>query len=396
MRSRVSLLVVSMALVSVPASASDLALTTGYVPLPPSMGEVAPGPPTTNILFLNRCASGCVVTPGFDDSRQNRSSILDSVAQFDAYPHGDDSWNRMVACVDALYAPFDIIVTDQDPGNVPHFEAIVAGKPEDAGFPHNVGGVAPFACGVIENSITFTFAESLGNQSLRTCEVVAQETAHGFGLDHEVLCEDPLTYLSGCGRKCFQNQDAACGEYGARECYCGGDMQNSWQYLADTFGMNPSPPQPEMSFIEPQPGGTVSVGFHVRVDSSLTCLDQVEAWVVQGDTAYSIGTLTTWPYVFNTPQDLQLGSATVRVRASDHNGDSVQSEIDVTVGVGPAEADASVPPCQQGQCADAGIPSGASEPGGIGCDATGRSAAPMFLVLLALSVAITARRRRVS
>jgi uncharacterized protein (TIGR03382 family) len=353
------------------------------------MGDVVAGQPTGNILFLNRCASGCVITPGFDDSRQNQSSILDTTAQFDAYPYGDDSWDRLVSCVESLYAPFDIQVTDTDPGDLPHFEAIVAGLPTDAGFSPNVGGVAPFACGVIDNSITYTFAASLGNKPLRACEIVAQETAHGFGLDHEVLCEDPMTYLSGCGRKCFQNTDAECGELGARDCYCGGDTQNSWEYLAETFGTNPAPPAPEIEFLEPTDGATVSVGFHVRIESTLTCLSDVQGWITQNGEEKFIGEIGLWPYVFNTPVDLVKGPAMVRIRATDHNGGIVESQVDVTVG--DVQIDASVPTCGSGQCADAGTNGAAPGPGGYGCAATGTDAAGALGLAFAIMLLVWRR-----
>ena len=67
-----------------------------------------------------------------------------------------------------------------------------------------------------------------GLQSL--CETVTQEVAHAFTLDHELLCEDPMTYLDGCGAKSFQNVLAPCGEYEERPCSCGDPAgQNSVQ-----------------------------------------------------------------------------------------------------------------------------------------------------------------------
>jgi hypothetical protein len=138
-----------------------------------------------------------------------------------------------VSCVAALYQPFGVVVTDVDPGSAPHFEAIVAGAPGEIGA-SGIGGVSPFACGVIDNAITYSFANIYGSVQ-DICDTVAQESAHAFGLEHEYLCEDPMTYLTGCGAKVFQDVDAPCGELAPRDCECGGPTQNSFQVLTDVF-----------------------------------------------------------------------------------------------------------------------------------------------------------------
>ena len=75
------------------------------------------------------------------------------------------------------------------------------------------------------------------------CEIAAQEIAHAYGLDHEFLCDDPMTYLSGCGRKTFQDRTVSCGEYSARACKCSG-QQNSYRALIDRLGPAGSAPPP--------------------------------------------------------------------------------------------------------------------------------------------------------
>ena len=51
----------------------------------------------------------------------------------------------MLQCVKDTYAAFDVTITDVDPGNVPHFEEIIGGTPDQlrSDIP-NAGGVAPF------------------------------------------------------------------------------------------------------------------------------------------------------------------------------------------------------------------------------------------------------------
>jgi hypothetical protein len=85
------------------------------------------------------------------------------------------------------------------------------------------------------------------------CEVVAHELGHAFGLEHEYLCKDPMTYLEGCGHKTFQDVAAPCGEDEPRAC-SGGGKQNSVQHLTQVLGLAsdqpniddpPSPPTPK-------------------------------------------------------------------------------------------------------------------------------------------------------
>ena len=71
----------------------------------------------SHTIYLNPCLpNGCTVHPGNDDSRTDSSSIPETQAVLTAYPHGSTSWNTLVQCVKDMYAPFDIQVTDVDPG----------------------------------------------------------------------------------------------------------------------------------------------------------------------------------------------------------------------------------------------------------------------------------------
>lgn len=353
-RSFIAVLVTLAAATS--ARAEQQRPTTGFVPLPPGMGRVIQGDSPTRILFLNRCAGGCTFTPGFDDSRVDQSSIVGQTSFLAEYPWGDDSWDRTVACVKTLYAGFDIEITDQDPGDVPHFEAVVAGEPGDVGMDPNVGGVAPFDCGIIDNAITFTFATKLGNQPQTLCEVIGQESAHAFGLDHELDCQDPMTYLDGCGNKCFQDTAARCGEQNERECWCGGDTQNSYRMLADIFGTRTASFSAAVS--EPQANTTVLPGFFVRATGNIPCLRSIAASLVRDGVETPIGELFTWPYVFNTPSDLAPGPMTVRVVATDHAGASYEDAIAIMIGGDNPAPDAGIDQCDN--CGGGGCAAGPS------------------------------------
>lgn len=191
----------------------------------------------SKVIYLNRCAGGCTLEPGDEDARIDRSSLVSRSVTISEFAHGEAAWDAVVGCVAGMYEPFGLVVTDVDPGSAPHFEAIVAGSPSEIGA-KGIGGVAPFACGVIENAITYSFANIYGSVQ-DICETVAQESAHAFGLEHEYLCEDPMTYLTGCGAKAFRDVDASCGEYDPRACECGGATQNSYRVLMGAFAGGP-------------------------------------------------------------------------------------------------------------------------------------------------------------
>jgi hypothetical protein len=263
----------------------------------------------SRILYLNRCVGGCVIEPGFEDSRTNHSSIVETTRNISEFRHSDEDWQYIVDCVRELYAPFDVLVTDEDPGDISHSEAIVAGTAVEAGF-LGAGGVAPFACSFIDNAITYTFAGNYEN--MRTiCNVVGQESAHAFGLDHEMECKDPLTYLGGCSLKSFQDVDAPCGEYVERECECGGDTQNSFRYLEDLFG--PGFP-PTVQIESPRPEERVDIGFQIRatgIDDGL--VTRSELWIDE----VLVDSLDKAPFEYQAPTTLRPGAHEIEVRIFD-------------------------------------------------------------------------------
>ena len=85
--------------------------------------------PISHTLYLNDCLpNGCLVQPGFDDSRTNHSSIAQQPSVLSAYGHGEAHWNELVACVRETFAPFDIDIVTDDPGQADHFEVMIGGS----------------------------------------------------------------------------------------------------------------------------------------------------------------------------------------------------------------------------------------------------------------------------
>jgi hypothetical protein len=285
-------------------------------------------PPKHRILYMNRY--GGVFMPGSpDNSSLNISSVPDTgTATIPPFPYGDDVWNDVMACVRDIYAPFNITVTEEDPGDAPHIESVVGGQPGDVGAGDDVGGVAPASpgCAVVERAIVYTF-DVWGQNVRNICETVAQESAHAFGLDHEFLCQDPMTYLFGCGPKTFQDVDAECGEYEPSLCKCGGMTQNSVQMLLGVLG-EPDRVGPSASISEPADGATVSPQFHViaTADDDVE-ITGVELWVDGQHRA----TLARPPYDFTAPPDLTFEPHLVEVRAVDFGGNVAIAAVNVTI-----------------------------------------------------------------
>jgi hypothetical protein len=199
--------------------AATLGLLTGLLP---AAAQAA------GTLHLERCVGNCVYQGNFsNNSCANLSSILTGTRTLTPFSHGDEAWQEVVDCVTAALAPFDVAVTDVNPGcAVPHWEVAVAGTPTEAGQSPSVAGVAPFSCGVIPNAPAFAFA-NIHDDMLALCWTVTHEFAHLLGADHELRAVDPMTYLPGCLPKRFSAAATDCGEGSARTCCTGSATQVS-------------------------------------------------------------------------------------------------------------------------------------------------------------------------
>ena len=209
-------------------------------------------PPERTLLYLNSCQpSGCVVQRmNNNDSRFNHSTITaNGQRTLGAFSGTAELWAELVQCVRDVMQPYYIDVTDIDPCldtgsncTTAHHEAMIAGLPTQLGFSNGVAGVSPYSCGIIPNSITFTFANLNPTDLLDLCWTATQEVAHSFGLAHEMYCPDSMTYLTGCGFKRYTDVLADVGTQGpcqpSQECQCGPTQQNAHQSMLGALGVN--------------------------------------------------------------------------------------------------------------------------------------------------------------
>ncbi|HSD88702.1 MAG TPA: Ig-like domain-containing protein [Kofleriaceae bacterium] len=340
----------------------------------------------SRIVYLNK--NGVTLSPGDNDSRTNKSTIVTQTTTLPAWNVSAANWDATVSCMRDLFSRFDVSIVDQDPGNVPHIEAVFGGSPTQVGMDANTAGVSPFTldCGIIENSIVFTFTGAFQLTSREACEIMAQEVAHSFGLDHEYLASDPMTYLDYTGNRAFQDQTSQCGEYAARTCGINGSTcrngQNSVALLKERLGTADAI-SPTMAWSSPANGATVPPGFEVHASGT-------DNLAVMSATLRIDGTQTDMktgpgPYVFVTSSSLAEGSHTIVVEISD--GKNLKSETrTVTVKKG-------APPPQDPGSGTGGTGSGSDLDNGDivgGCTAGGGQMG----ALLAFGLVGLLRRRR--
>ncbi len=338
---------------------------------------------TPSYLYLNRCSGGCGITgtTNVNDASAHMTTIPApgsyTVAEFadgngDLGATADADWAAVVKCIQEVYSPYGITVSDQPPpAGTPFNEAIIAGKPQNVGLGVDILGIAPLAndCSPQANVISFSFANHHAPESrvLNICWTASQESAHAFGLDHEYefsdgtsACNDPMTYRVDCGgQKFFRNKRAKCGEMMVRNCRCG-SSQNSHQQLLSIFGPGQViTPPPVASIIFPANSGTVTNGFVVHVQAgSQRGVAKVELflngsrWMVLPGAGFGPnGQSLDSKYTFYTPPNVPDGIIDIQAFAYDDLGLSVAT-IPITVTKGaPCAGDSA---CADNQTCDAG------------------------------------------
>lgn len=374
-----------------PATIDDLKFARQVLP-PTVTGDGTTALAMSRVIYLNK--TGVTLLPGENDARTNRSSIATQQTTIPAWNPSPTIWAATVSCMRDLFAPFDVTVVEADPGNVPHIEAVFGGTPQLLGMEAGVAGVSPFTqnCAIIENSIVFTFTSVIPQDARLACEIMAQEVAHSYGLDHVLLASDPMTYLQYTGDRSFKNQTASCGENTARPCGIGGSTcranQNSVGLLTERLGAKTADAIPPTgSITSPTANAQVPPGFNVYVAATDNLMVRSGKLFVDGTATQ---TLTTGgPFTFTTPATLAEGPHKIKIEISDGINVVMTTEITVTVKNG------ATPPAPPGM--GGGGSGGDTGTGGDSNEITGGcstgSGSSSLLLGLAL-VGLIIRRRR--
>ncbi len=320
----------------------------------PATGQTA-AIAASRVIYLNK--NGITLQPGDNDSRTNKSTLAKVATTIPAWNVSDTTWSETVACVKELFAPFDVTIVQTDPGpTVDHIEAVFGGQPAMLGMDSSVAGVAPFKsdCSILEDAIVFTFADHIPQDPRMACEVMAQEIAHAYGLDHERLPADPMTYMHYDGDRSFQNQLAECGEDKARPCGidnsdCRG-KQNSVELLTQRLGLKAVPGDvtpPTVAIVSPADGATVAPGFEITVNASDNTRVTMASLYID---SVPSGSSSVAPWTLKTPATIVKGRRTIKVEVTDGRTTRT-AEIHVTV-----EGDASSEDDLSGGCSTGGAP----------------------------------------
>ena len=345
-----------------------------------------------NTIFLNRCAGGCLIRVGPSDSINDRWQISAN-ATLSAWPYDDATWTAVMNCVKDDFSPYNVVITDVDPGTASHFEIMIAGAPGDLGMPAAYGGVAPGGCTTtyLDNALVFDFAKVWGAGATcdagcieDICSTAAQEIGHTFkSMDHVTVAADPMTYFYYADRRYFQDTAAQCGSdcqggVGPGNVTCTGtnlqnhvcrcttsQTQNSHQVLLGLFGAGAGTP-PTVTITGPKDGASVQEGFVVNVDAQddSNRISKVELRI---DNTL-VGTSMNKPFVFNAPASLGNGTHMLEATAYDPHGTPGKGTASVFIG-GPCNSTGdctrSTDVCAGGRC----VP-GPSVTGGLGTSCT--------------------------
>lgn len=359
------------------------------VETPPSALQIVPPHAVVSpIIYLNRCRANykgagttpCEVTKGGLNQASNLTSTIPDGAAgtkytLSEYQNGlgqsgamaDAEWDEVVKCVQEVYSPFLTTVTDQRPVAATYHHAVVGGTPGQLGLDNSIGGISPgVGCNAVDNLVTFTFSNSTGGNGIdrihRMCQVIAQESAHSYALDHSYsfpggrsACNDPMTYRTDCGgQRFFRNDQATCGEDSARPCSCG-STQNSHLKLLSVFGAGtPTTAKPTVSVNAPA-GGSIGVSitataFSKRGIAKLELYLNGYKWAEAKGNAFGPSGQPEGTYSLLVPAMVPNSTYDIKVRALDDLGQFTDS---ATITANKGAPCASADTCLKGQlCTD--------------------------------------------
>lgn len=191
----------------------------------------------SRVIYLN--PAKITIFGGDDDAHRNLSGMVPAGmhAVMPGYTGSDQQWGQIVQCVRARFADFDVAITEQRPTKPGYTMVAVGGTPAHLGVDRaTVSGLAPFNGEPLANSIVFAFSGTHSNRVLDTCETIAHEIGHTYGLDHSYACSDLMTHLAGCGPKQFLHEPVPCGEQSERPCHDDEPTQRTYDRLMSILG----------------------------------------------------------------------------------------------------------------------------------------------------------------
>lgn len=277
----------------------------------------------TRVIYLDHAVTD-VHYGSADDSISYTSSLVPGAVKLNGWVPTIAQWDELMDCMAEVWAPFQVTVTDLNPGMFPHITAVLGGTPSQLNLPSDTAAAAPFAqdCGVVDNAMVFAFTPSLKMLTPRqSCELISQQVATAYGLDYVTLDSDVMSAnwtesktFKDVAADCGTDQERTCGSYTAPATTCR-SSQNSQQILYARIGKYVAMADPPVLHINyPDDGATVLPGF--LVDVSATDRDGVQLGVLevngqQVDTIEGPG-----PYTFD-PKITEEGDYSITAIVSD-------------------------------------------------------------------------------
>ncbi|RMH00071.1 MAG: hypothetical protein D6705_01180 [Deltaproteobacteria bacterium] len=372
----------AFAVAAEPLPAGHPITAPGIEPEPMGLGYGRParaGEPT--ILFVNfdgtELSSGCG-----NDPKNNCSTLAFTFGgKILPYEGGPGQRASLVQGVRADVADFGITVTDVRPPPTEDYAMVLVGKSATGGsMEHGFAGVAPtIDCGNSNPNITsFDLVGSI--------TVINQEAAHTWGLEHVDHPADNLYPTSGgvsdpkytdmC-MKIVSDTDltpsnGVCNAVHTQ--FCNAGWQNSYQEMLWLFGPGvPDAVPPTVTIDAPADGAVLP--YPAVFDLVVTIADNqspqlVDTFVFFDDVEVLTGTFVATTLKFPVDGGVDPGPHTIRVEASDEDGNLGMAEISIQVGEGgggtSGGGSTSGAGTTSGEASGTGATSGMASTGGLG------------------------------
>lgn len=228
--------------------------------------------PRRGTIYLNFL--GGVLNTGGENSAENMSNIARSGHPYPPFAGGEAKAVAVAQAVSMDFAPWAIrVVYDPRPRKLlPYTMAMVGGSYSDT-TSGPAGGVAPIDCEDFgQRNVCYSFTN--GEPATSQANVISQEVAHTYGLEHTYGTDRIMSYEGGgdkiFGSNCQQTfalQGQGNGCQGVNKCHCEiGDLQNDTATIGIIYApAGPDEVDPEVTLTEPPDGSVYQVGDEIIV-----------------------------------------------------------------------------------------------------------------------------------
>lgn len=228
--------------------------------------------PRRGTIYLN--FTGGVLSTGGENSAENMSQIARTGHMFPAFTGGEPKAVAVAQAVQADFSAWAIrVVYDPRPRKIiPYTMAMVGGHYTDTTAGAS-SGVAPIDCEDFgQRNVCYSFTNS--EPATSQANVVSQEVAHTYGLEHTFGADRIMSYEGGgdkiFGSNCqetFAVQGQSNGCQGVNKCHCGdGDHQNDSATIGIIYApAGPDDVTPTIELPYPPDGSVYQVGEEILV-----------------------------------------------------------------------------------------------------------------------------------